>query len=80
MRTIFALVSVRVGAMFVADATNLGFEAKKKTLTLSLVLSHPGADNHIVIWNCGMGQALVDIDCHPNLIQVEPKKNFGLML
>jgi len=37
--------------------------------TAANILLSASADNHIVIWNCGMGQALVDIDCHPNLIQ-----------
>jgi len=37
--------------------------------TAANVLLSASADNHIVIWNCGMGQAMVDIDCHPNLIQ-----------
>jgi coronin-1B/1C/6 len=37
--------------------------------TAANILLSASADNHIVIWNCGMSQALVDIDCHPNLIQ-----------
>ncbi|XP_045468873.1 coronin-6 isoform X1 [Harmonia axyridis] len=44
---------------------------------VGLVLWHPtalnvlltaGSDNQVVIWNVGTGEALVEIDCHPDIV------------
>ncbi|XP_050512476.1 coronin-6 [Diabrotica virgifera virgifera] len=44
---------------------------------VGLVLWHPtalnvlltaGSDNHVVIWNVGTGESLVEIDCHPDIV------------